>query len=213
MWNSKRLRKKMKTRSQPCFTSSGGLVIWLTGLSGAGKSTIATALNHALVKAGVSCFVLDGDDVRSGLNSDLGFSAEDRQENVRRIAHVAKLVSSHGHTVVVAAITPSRAMRSIARSIVGETFREVFVDTPVSICETRDPKGLYRRARSGTLKAFTGVSDLYERPDSPDLVLQTDTLSIAEETGLLLELMGVEHETNAKASESVQRLSLQANNG
>src|SRR5471032_3555526 len=204
----------MKTSLEPCFTSSHasscGLVIWLTGLSGAGKSTIANALNHELLKAGISCFVLDGDDVRSGLNSDLGFSADDRQENVRRIAHVAKLVSSRGHTVVVAAITPSHAMRSIARSIVGETFREVFVDTPITICETRDPKGLYRRARSGTLKAFTGVSDLYERPDSPDLVLQTDALSIAEETGLLLELIGVEHETNAKASAPLQHPTLWA---
>lgn len=180
-------------------------MIWLTGLSGAGKSTIANALNHELVKVGVSCFVLDGDDMRAGLNSDLGFSADDREENVRRIAHVAKLVSSRGHTVVVAAITPSHAMRSIARSIVGETFREVFVDTPITICETRDPKGLYRRARSGTLKAFTGVSDLYERPDSPDLVLQTDALSIAEETGLLLELVGIEHETHANASAPLQR--------
>src|ERR1700692_4181581 len=126
--------------------------------------------------------------MRSGLNSDLGFSADDRQENVRRIAHVAKLVSSHGYTVVVAAITPSHAMRSIARSIVGETFREVFVDTPISICEARDPKGLYQRARSGTLKAFTGISDVYERPTSPDLVLQTDALSIAQETQTLLAL-------------------------
>lgn len=195
----------MKTSSELSFASSGGLVIWLTGLSGAGKSTIANALNHELVKVGVSCFVLDGDDMRAGLNSDLGFSADDREENVRRIAHVAKLLSSRGHTVVVAAITPSHAMRSIARSIVGETFREVFVDTPITICETRDPKGLYRRARSGTLKAFTGVSDLYERPDSPDLVLQTDALSIAEETGLLLELVGIEHETHANASAPLQR--------
>jgi adenylylsulfate kinase len=184
----------METNSKLPFSSFGGLVVWLTGLSGAGKSTISNALNRELAKAGVSCFVLDGDDMRSGLNSDLGFSAEDRQENVRRIAHVAKLVSSHGHTVVVAAITPSHAMRSIARSIVGETFREVFVDTPISICEARDPKGLYQRARSGTLKAFTGVSDLYERPVSPDLVIQTDTLSIEEETGMLLELIGVELE-------------------
>lgn len=166
-----------------------GFVIWLTGLSGAGKSTIAGALNHELGKAGVGCFVLDGDDIRSGLNSDLGFSAEDRMENVRRIAHVAKLLSSRGQVVVVAAITPSQAMRALAKSIVGQTFREVFVDTPISVCEARDPKGLYRKARSGALKAFTGVSDLYERPTCPDLVLFTHASSIAEETKKLLALI------------------------
>jgi adenylylsulfate kinase len=166
-----------------------GVVIWLTGLSGAGKSTIANALSHELTKAGTACFVLDGDDIRAGLNSDLGFSREDRLQNVRRIAHVAKLISSRGQVVVVAAITPSHATRALARETVGETFREVFVDTPLSLCEERDPKGLYRKARSGTLKAFTGVSDLYERPVSPDLVLRTNVSSIFEETQRLLALI------------------------
>jgi adenylyl-sulfate kinase len=170
-------------------TLSAGIVVWMTGLSGAGKSTLARALHEELTKTDVRCFVLDGDDLRSGLNSDLGFSAEDRLENVRRIAHVARLISSQGHVVIVAAITPSHISRALARGIVGQTFREVFVDTPLAICEARDPKGLYRKARSGTLKAFTGVSDIYERPDSPDLVLHTDASSIAEETQRLLALI------------------------
>jgi adenylyl-sulfate kinase len=182
-----------------------GFVIWLTGLSGAGKSTIAGALSHELGNTGVGCFVLDGDDIRSGLNSDLGFSAEDRMENVRRIAHVAKLLSSRGQVVVVAAITPSQAMRDLAKGIVGQTFREVFVDTPISVCEARDPKGLYRKARSGALKAFTGVSDLYERPTSPDLVLFTHASSIAEETKKLLTLIRVESngDTSARVSATI----------
>jgi adenylylsulfate kinase len=179
-----------------------GVVIWLTGLSGAGKSTIARALNHELGKAGIGCFVLDGDDILSGLNSDLGFSADDRMENVRRIAHVARLLSSRGKVVVVAAITPSEATRALAKDIVGQMFREVFVDTPIAVCEARDPKGLYRKVRSGALKAFTGVSDIYERPTSPDLVLCTHASSIAEETQKLLALIGVEINSDTSTSAS-----------
>ncbi len=108
--------------------------------------------------------VLDGDEIRSGLNSDLGFSAEDRLENVRRLAHVARLIASWNRVVIVAAITPSRAMRELAKNIVGEGFREVFVNTPIAVCEARDPKGLYQKARSGALKAFTGVSRQLRAP-------------------------------------------------
>jgi adenylyl-sulfate kinase len=168
---------------------ASGVVIWLTGLPGAGKSTIANALSRELTRTGNPCFVLDGDDIRSGLNSDLGFSAEDRLENVRRIAHVAKLIASQGQVTVVAAITPTHAARALARQIVGDTFREVFVNTPAAVCEERDPKGHYRKARSGSLKAFTGVSDVYERPVSPDLVLSTESSSIAEETQSLIALI------------------------
>jgi adenylylsulfate kinase len=177
----------MKSDCLPVCAS--GIVIWLTGLSGAGKSTIAVALNRELTKVGVASVVLDGDEIRSGLNSDLGFSAEDRLENVRRLAHVARLAASWNRIVIVAAITPSQAMRERARSIVGEGFREVFVDTPIAVCEARDPKGLYQKARSGALKAFTGVSDTYERPASPDLVLCTDASSLAQETQSLLALI------------------------
>jgi adenylylsulfate kinase len=168
-------------RSVSLLRRSPGIVIWLTGLSGAGKSTIADALNHELAKTGVASVVLDGDDIRAGLNSDLGFSAEDRLENVRRLAHVARLISSWNQVVIVAAITPGRAMRELAKSIVGAGFREVFVNTPLAVCEARDPKGLYQKARSGALKSFTGVSDMYELPASPDLVLCTDASSLADE--------------------------------
>jgi adenylylsulfate kinase len=177
-------------RSERLPFSATGIVIWLTGLSGAGKSTIASALNHELTMTGVASVVLDGDEIRSGLNSDLGFSAEDRLENVRRLAHVARLIARWNRVVIVAAITPGRAMRELAKSIVGEGFREVFVNTPIAVCEARDPKGLYQKARSGALKAFTGVSDTYEPPASPDLVLHTNASSIAEETQSLLALVG-----------------------
>ncbi|GAB2915314.1 hypothetical protein GCM10027093_62420 [Paraburkholderia jirisanensis] len=169
--------------------SASGVVIWLTGLPGAGKSTIANALSRELHERGNACFVLDGDDIRGGLNSDLGFSAKDRLENVRRIAHVAKLIASRGQVVIVAAITPTHVARALARQIVGATFREVFVNTPAAVCEQRDPKGHYRKARAGNLKAFTGVSDIYERPVSPDLVLSTETSSLAEETQSLIALI------------------------
>jgi adenylylsulfate kinase len=169
--------------------TSTGPVVWLTGLSGAGKTTIARQLEHELTIAHLSCLILDGDDLRSGLNSDLGFSADDRLENVRRIAHVAKLISSRVHVIIVAAIAPSHAARSLARAIVGEAYREVFVDTPLAICEARDPKGLYRKARSGALKTFTGVTDIYERPSAPDLVLRTDIYSVLEETQKVLSLI------------------------
>jgi adenylyl-sulfate kinase len=191
----------MNVHLESSATDSHGLVIWLTGLPGAGKTTIANALQRKLVNSGGFCFILDSDELRAGLSSDLGFSTNDRRENIRRIANVARWAASHGHPVVVAAITPSHDMRLIARSIVGETFREVFVDTPLSICETRDPKGLYQKARSGSLKTFTGVSDLYERPDAPDLVLRTDILSIAEETVLLLNLLGIEQDVDSKTTD------------
>jgi len=176
-------------RSDRQSVSSSGVVIWLTGLPGAGKSTIANALSSELDKTGNACFVLDGDDIRGGLNSDLGFSAADRMENVRRIAHVAKLIASRGQVTIVAAITPTHTARALARQIVGEAFREVFVNTPAAVCEARDPKGHYRKARAGSLKAFTGVSDIYERPVSPDLVLFTESSSIAEETQSLIALI------------------------
>jgi adenylylsulfate kinase len=176
-------------RSDSLLRHSPGIVIWLTGLSGAGKSTIADALHHELATTGVASVVLDGDEIRAGLNSDLGFSAEDRLENVRRLAHVARLIASWNQVVIVAAITPGQAMRELARRIVGAGFREVFVDTPIAVCEARDPKGLYQKARSGALKTFTGVSDTYECPASPDLVLRTHASSLAEEIQTLQALI------------------------
>jgi adenylyl-sulfate kinase len=156
----------------PRASDDGGVrTIWLTGLSGAGKSTLARALGWA---------VIDGDDLRRGLCSDLGFSPADRAENVRRAAHVARILNDAGVDVVVALISPLRAHRALAREIVGAGFREAFVKAPLAVCEARDPKGLYARARRGELADFTGVSAPYEEPEAPDLTLDTSTLTVEE---------------------------------
>jgi len=145
-------------------------VLWLTGLSGAGKSTLATALHRRLVDAGRQAVVLDGDVVRAGLCRGLGFSPEDRRENIRRVAEVAKLMREAGLVVICALISPLRDDRAMARDIVGAaSFREVYVATPLEVCERRDPKGLYRNARAQSLTQFTGVSAPYEEPLEPDL--------------------------------------------
>lgn len=155
-------------------------VIWLTGLSGAGKSTVVDCLNPLLRARGVATCILDGDSLRTGLCRDLGFSADDRDENVRRVAEVAALMADAGLTVMVALISPTRAARHYARSIVGtERFVEVFVDAPLNVAEARDPKGLYRRARNGEIKGFTGVDSVYETPVFPELHIHSDRMSAA----------------------------------
>ena len=147
-------------------------VVWLTGLSGAGKSTVADRLEQALHSAGVHTAMLDGDNLRHGLSRDLGFSEDDRAENVRRVAEVAKLMAEAGLVVIVALISPFRAERRMARALMAEgEFVEVFVDTPLAVCEARDPKGLYRRARAGEVADFTGVGSPYEPPEAPEIVL------------------------------------------
>lgn len=150
--------------------------IWFTGLSGSGKSTIANLLDTELHKAGRHTYVLDGDNVRQGLNRDLGFSESDRIENVRRVAEVARLMVDAGLIVIVSFISPFRAERQMARAMfeTGE-FVEVFVDTPIEECERRDVKGLYAKARSGTLRNFTGIDSPYEPPEAPEIRLQTIT--------------------------------------
>jgi len=161
----------------------------LTGLSGAGKSTIAAALDHELRNLRISCAVLDGDELRTGLNSDLGFSPEHRHENIRRIAYVARLLLVYARVVIVAAISPTRSGRALAKDVIGDGFFEVFVDAPISVCEARDPKGLYREVRAGKITNFTGVSASYEPPTAPALVLRTDALSVADEIKKLLILV------------------------
>lgn len=151
-----------------------GVCAWLVGLSGSGKSTLAHGLEAELEQRGLHCVLLDGDVLRTGLNQGLGFSEADRTENIRRAAEVARLLVHHGTVVIAAFITPTQAMRDQVRTIVGgDDLIEVFVDAPLQVCEERDVKGLYRRARSGAVQAFTGVSAPFEPPTRPDLHLRT----------------------------------------
>jgi len=153
--------------------------LWFTGLSASGKSTLAYAVERALINEGRACYVLDGDNVRHGLNKNLGFSVTDRAENIRRIAEVAKLMNDAGLIVLSAFISPFRADREMAKEIVGmQNFVEIYVSTPLDVCETRDPKGLYAKARSGLIKDFTGISANYEVPTKADLNIDTSASSI-----------------------------------
>lgn len=158
-----------------------GAVIWLTGLSGSGKSTIANAVDHQLYDAAIHSYVLDGDNIRHGLNKDLGFSDTDRVENIRRIGEVAKLFLDSGQIVLTAFISPFIADRQIARDLFPEhEFIEVYVKCPLETCEKRDPKGLYEKARKGIIPDFTGISSPYEAPLSPELTIDTSTLTVEE---------------------------------
>jgi len=163
-----------------------GATLWLTGLSGSGKSTIARQLERELTDMGHVCYILDGDNVRHGLNRDLGFSAEDRSENIRRIAEVAHLFNDAGVIVITAFISPYITDRRQARQIVGDGFVEVFVNTPIDICEERDPKGLYKKARSGEIQQFTGITDPYEAPEKPELVLPTAEMSAEQSVDAII---------------------------
>jgi bifunctional enzyme CysN/CysC len=155
--------------------AASGATVWLTGLSGSGKSTVAVEIERRLVEAGRPAYLLDGDNLRHGLNADLGFGANDRVENVRRVGEVAKLFADSGMVAVVSLVSPYRADRNRVRSAheaAGLRFIEIFVDTPIEICEARDPKGLYAKARAGQIQGFTGIDDPYEPPSEPDLVLR-----------------------------------------
>jgi len=158
-----------------------GCVVWFTGLSGSGKSTVARRVERHLLEAGVRAYVLDGDNLRHGLNGDLGFSAADRQENIRRVGEVARLMQDAGLVVLSAFVSPYAADRDRVRGLVPDgAFLEVFVDTPLEVCEARDPKGLYKKARAGEITNFTGISAPYEAPVQPEIHLKTDGLSIDE---------------------------------
>ncbi len=165
-----------------------GATVWLTGLSGAGKTTIAQQLEKQLMGHGHLCYTLDGDNVRHGLNRDLGFSMEDRRENIRRIADVAALMNDAGVIVITSFISPYSVDRQSARAVVGdESFIEVFVDTPIEVCEQRDPKGLYKKARSGEIQQFTGISDPYEAPQNAEITLPTEELSPAQAADMIID--------------------------
>jgi len=169
-----------------------GATLWFTGLSASGKSTIASALEQHLVHAGTHCYRLDGDNIRFGLNKNLGFSADDRAENIRRIGEVAKLFADSGCIALTSFISPYAKDRDLARALHdkdGIAFLEVFVDAPIEVCEQRDPKGLYKKARAGEIKGFTGIDDPYEAPAKPELVLKPETMSIEDSVAACLKLL------------------------
>lgn len=169
----------VSTEDRQQLLGQTALTIWLTGLSASGKSTLAFALERNLIDSGRACYVLDGDNVRHGLNSNLGFSKVDRAENIRRIAEVARLMNDAGLIVITSFISPYRNDRALAKRIIGaRQFLEVHVSTPIAVCEQRDPKGLYQLAKAGKLANFTGVSDPYEPPEQPDLEIDTSVLSV-----------------------------------
>lgn len=166
------------------------VMVWFTGLSGSGKSTLALALERELHKRGLLCRILDGDNIRTGINNNLGFTESDRLENIRRIAEVSKLFIDTGIITIAAFISPTNDIRRMAADIIGENdFLEIFVNTPLEVCEQRDIKGLYAKARKGEIKDFTGVSAPFEVPLQPDLSLDTSILSLEECINKLLELI------------------------
>lgn len=183
---------RVSTRQREALAGQTGKVIWLTGLSGSGKSTLANALEVVLHESGVRSFILDGDNLRHGLNKDLGFTDADRVENIRRVAEVAKLMADAGLVVVTALISPYRRDREMARELIGAArFWEVFVDTPLKVCEQRDVKGLYAKARRGEIPNFTGVGSTYEPPEAAEVVVDLSTLSEADAVALLLNAVGI----------------------
>ena len=184
-WHSSHVARK----DRETLLKQQGCTLWFTGLPSSGKSTTAFTLEHELLRRGYLAYVLDGDNVRHGLNKNLGFSAEDREENIRRIGEVAKLFADAGLITMTSFISPYRKDRDLARRIHEETgirFIEIFVDTPVDVCEQRDPKGLYQKARKGEIRGFTGVDDPYEAPERPEIIIKTEELSPADLTAELL---------------------------
>ena len=182
---------KMLSRSaKEQLLGQKGLMVWFTGLSGSGKSTLAVALERELHQRGLLCRILDGDNIRSGINNNLGFSAADREENIRRISEVGKLFVDTGIITLAAFISPDEKMRQMAASIIGNgDFLEVYVNTPIEACEKRDVKGLYAKARKGEIKNFTGVSAPFEVPENPDISIDTSVTSLEESVQALLSII------------------------
>ncbi|SMF36725.1 adenylylsulfate kinase [Alteromonadaceae bacterium Bs31] len=190
VWHDHAVTKEMHAehkKQKPCL-------IWFTGLSGSGKSTIANALDHELYRRGQHTYLLDGDNVRHGLNKDLGFSDSDREENIRRIGEASRLFVDAGLIVLSAFISPFRSDRQIARDLLPDgEFIEVFMATPLDVCEQRDPKGLYKKARSGQIKYFTGIDSPYEQPESPEVTINTAENSVEQCVAQIINYL-VEHE-------------------
>ncbi len=177
-------------REKEALLGQHSVMVWFTGLSGSGKSTVAIALERELQRRGLLCRILDGDNIRSGINNNLGFSEADRVENIRRIAEVSRLFVDTGIITIAAFISPNNELREMASKIIGEDdFLEIYVNTPIEECERRDVKGLYAKARRGEIKDFTGVSAPFEAPMHPALTLDTSVLSVEESVGKLLELI------------------------
>lgn len=188
-----------------------GVMIWFTGLSGSGKSTIAMALERQLHSKGTLCRILDGDNIRSGINNNLGFSADDRKENIRRIAEVGKLFVDTGIVTIAAFISPTEELRNLASEIIGkEDFIEVYVSTPLEECEKRDVKGLYAKAREGRIKEFTGISAPFEVPKDADIVIDTSVVGIEESVNIIMNRLEMgetirENGQNPEGNEAVSR--------
>lgn len=182
--------RMLTRRDKEALLGQRGVMVWFTGLSGSGKSTVAIAVERELHRRGLLCRILDGDNIRTGINNNLGFSEADRVENIRRIAEVGKLFVDTGIITLAAFISPTNSLREMAERIIGEAdFKEVYVSTPLAVCEQRDVKGLYAKARRGEIKDFTGVSAPFEVPVRPALAIDTSVLSLEESVEKVLELI------------------------
>jgi len=184
VWHSHTISREEREK----IKNQKGVTLWFTGLSGSGKSTIANEVEYQLNKKGFHTYLLDGDNVRHGLNNDLGFSESDRKENIRRISEVSKLFVDAGLITLTAFISPFREDRGRAKKIIGD-FIEIFIDTPFEECSKRDPKGLYKKAMNGEIKNFTGLDSPYEKPLSPDIHIQTSKVSIEEAANIIVEYL------------------------
>ena len=182
---------KMMTRQEKeSLLGQRGVMVWFTGLSGSGKSTVAMGVERELHARGILCRILDGDNIRAGINNNLGFTAEDRMENIRRIAEIGKLFVQTGIVTLACFVSPTEDVRTLARTIIGEDdFKEVFISTPIEECERRDVKGLYARARRGEVKNFTGISAPFEAPKNPALTVDTSKLTLEESIKMVVKLI------------------------
>ncbi|OGI03492.1 MAG: adenylyl-sulfate kinase [Candidatus Melainabacteria bacterium GWF2_37_15] len=176
VWHSAKISKENKET----LLNQKACVLWFTGLSGSGKSTIAVELEKNFYEKGKYTVMLDGDNIRHSLCSDLGFSVEDRQENLRRIRETAKLFYENGAITIVSFISPFKQDRELARNLIGKDFIEIFIECKIEICEKRDPKGLYKKARAGEIKGFTGIDQEYEKPDKPEITINSDKITVEE---------------------------------
>ena len=185
--------RMLSRRDKEALLHQRGVMLWFTGLSGSGKSTVAIALERELHKRGLLCRIHDGDNIRSGINANLGFSEEDRRENIRRVAEVAKLFVDTGIITIAAFVSPTEDLRQLAEGIIGkDDFKEIYISTPIEECERRDVKGLYARARRGEVKNFTGISAPFEAPKNPALSIDTSKMPLEESVNLLLKFLNVE---------------------